>query len=699
MSAVGKILGSIVQIVFIAVGFALLGPIGAFIGSIVGSFANAAIQSLFNKSTNIAQASANVRIPEPIRWINAGECKQGGAVLFADFASNGDLWFLVVHSDSIMGTRQKIYFDDVEVIIDGSNAVQTKEFRLTSKFEPVTSDGAGNTFVWIYTTTYTETNPTPPGISQLIAAFSGRWTTDHKLVGTTYSVIRMLGMKVEDRYKLYKFRGPLGMGEPSVAIVADWSHCYDPRDGTQTLGTPSTYKFTRNSALIWAWFRTHRYGRNKSTSSINWAQVALMATICDQTVTGIVGSHVRYQCDASISEDMSRNDAEQAILMTMDAQLVFDATGLCWPRPGYYYAPTLALNRNRDIVAMESVEAQNGESETQGVVIRYTDPDAKYTTQPSAAWLNPNYYVVGQSPTFLQIDGHFIQDHNQAMRIAKAIGMRMQPLYKLAPTIGLRGLKASQERICNLNYDNTFSGDQEICTQVQLDGAGIFCTFGTVPVDANRWELLAGEELPKPVVDGSSTSTGTPDLPVISSLTIVDGLIQVVFATPTRVDVTYQIQYILTSLVGSGNWVDMSVQMTDLTAFSGPVDPGVSYSVRYRSLLTSGLNSAWSITSTITPGTAIDPPTMGSATGAVGHSTLGYRNPNSASFNHVDIKRNTTSTLGTASTIATNQYGALGAVQSYTDTVAAGTYYYWFIAYATDGTPSSAHGPFSDTVT
>ncbi len=600
MSFIGKIFGAIIRVAFVAIGAMLGGPIGAFIGAIIGSFVAGAVESLFTKkpSTKTEVSKVNVRVGEPIRWLAAGQNRMGGAVLFAEFDSAGNLWYLVVHCDSILVTKNKVLLDENEVTLDGSGNVTTADFCLDSKGNAWTA-GTKVPYVQIWTTTYSESNPTPPAISALAAAFPTKWTSDHKLVGTTYSVVKMKALKVEDRHKIYKWRGPLGLGEPSVSIVGDWGHAFDPRDGTQTNNVPTSYKFTRNPVLLWVWFRTHRYGRNKSRDSINWARIAEQATICDETVSGLVGTHTRYLCDVTIPEDRTRSDAEQDIMITMDAQLVFDDDGKCWPRVGKYVAPTLVLTRNRDIVAMESVEAQNGESETQGVIIRYTDPTANYAIQPSAAWLNPHYYNAGEAASFLTIEAPAIQDHNQAMRIAKAIGLRVQPPYKLAPTTGLRGLKAMRERFTNLNYDNTFAGDHEIATQVQLDAAGVFCTFGLVPVDANRWDLLAGEEKPKPVV-GAIDGYTAPDIPTGITITYANSRIEASF-TP-RFDIGYEIEYIKTSLISGDVWADMTVKMPNGFAYSGPVDLNVEYSIRFRAVAASGRVSAWSSTVTLTPG-------------------------------------------------------------------------------------------------
>lgn len=594
--AVFKIFAGIVLIVAGVLLTPIIGPLALNLIAIgVSLVVQGVIQAIRGGGSGTKNdiAKVNVRIAEPIRWIASGRNRLGGAVLFAEFDGSGNLWYLVVHSDSILTSNIGYLLDDIAVTVDGSGRVLTKDFRLNSKKEPVTADGAGDPYVQVWTTTYTESNPTPPAVTALAAAFPAQWTSDHKLIGTTYSVVKMTALKAEDRGKIYKWRGPLGLGEPSVALIGIWSNAFDPRDDDQVSGDRSTYLSTRNSVLAWAWFRTHRYGRNKSQDSINWDRVAEQAAICDETVTGIEGDHVRYQCDVTIPEDRTRIDAEQEILMTADAQLVFDNDGKCWPRVGKYETPSLVLTRNRDIVAMESIEAQDGESETQGVIVRYTDPDVKYIVQPSAAWYNPLYYNEGEAATFLTVDIPAIQDHNQAMRIAKAIGMRSQPAYKLAPTTGLRGLKARQERFVNLLYDNTFAGDHEIASQVQVDPVGVFCGFQLVPVDADRWDLLPGEERTKGGL-GGFYDYGDPDLPTGVDIYYANGRIEAVFDAPTRDDITYEFEYIPTADIATNNWADMTVKMVNLFAYSGSTTPNTEYTVRYRAISISGRVSDWS---------------------------------------------------------------------------------------------------------
>lgn len=687
---------------------AALGSSSAFVASVIGSVIVAAgtyaIQSILGGGRGAPKMEAgkvNVKIPDPPRWINGGRARQGGGVLFAEFDSQGRWWYLIVHSDEILHAPYSYFLDDEPVTLDGSNYVVQKEFRLkTNKAkDPADSDGEGKGYVRIWTTTYSETDPTPPRIAALDGAFPSKWTSDHRLVGTTFSVVCMDALDIEHRYKIYRWRGPLGLGEPAVSVVGDWANAYDPRDETQTLGDRTTYKPTRNAELIWAWFRTHPFGRGKPESSINWDRVAEQADICDQDVEGIEGTQKRYEAGVAIVDSKRRADAEKEILLACDGQIVFDEDGKSWVRVGHWEAPTLSFSRNRDIMAMSSVEAQDGESETQGVIVNYMEPDANYTVQPSAAWLNPLYYDPLTTPKFLIVDIQACQNHNQAMRLAKAIGMRSQPRHKIGPTVNLRGLRARQERIVAINYDNTFAGDYEIATPVELDGAGIFTGFGAVPVNSSRWTLLPGEEQPKPVVDGSG---GTVSFPAISGETVSysDGAIRIDFPALPRDDATYVAEYILTSeITGSENdpWVSMTVNVD--SAVSGPVTGGASYTVRYRYVVTSGRGSAYEY-SVITPENPMSPPTEISALGGVGEAEVTWRNPTDPALAYVILYRNTVDDFGTASDISGELVGGLGQVMSVTDdSLAPDVYYYWISAFNAADVPSSPLGSVSATVT
>ena len=683
---------------FPIIGQFLGGPIGAAIGAALAGGINSALSSN-SRSPTMEASKINVKIAEPPRWLHAGSARSGGGILFGEYDTKGRFWYIAVNSDEILHAPYSYLLDDEAVTVGSDRYVIDKEFRLKTNKDkdPAENDGEGKGYVRLWTVSYSETDPTPPRIPELDAAFP-QWTLDHRLVGTTFTVVCMDALDDAHRYKIYRWRGPFGLGEPAVSVVGDWANVYDPRDPSQVLGNRSTYKTSRNAALIWAWFRTHPFGRNKSEGSINWQRIGEQADICDQSVAGIEGTQKRYEAGVAFVDSKRRADAEKEILLSCDGQIVFDEDGKSWVRVGHWYAPTLSFSRNRDIMAMSSVEAQDGESETQGVIVRYTEPAANFTAQPSAAWINPLYYDPLTTPKFLTVDIQACQNHNQAMRLAKGIGMRSQPRHKIGPTVNLRGLQARQERIVTINYDNTFAGDYEIAAPVELDGAGIFTGFGAVPIDPSRWTLLAGEEQPMPVVDGSG---GVVTYPAITgeNVYLSDGAARIDFPPLPREDATYVAEYILTSDITGGEndpWTSMSINLD--TATSGPLQEGKSYTVRYRYVTAAGRGPAFEYDELSTV-SVLPPATNLTVESGAGQAVVTWKNPNDLRFFSTDVYRGTTSNFAAATKIIDGYGGGIGQVQSVTDAVAAGTWYYWVVASdgaSLDATPT---GPESGVVT
>ncbi|MEO7467898.1 MAG: hypothetical protein ABIV36_12850, partial [Sphingobium limneticum] len=84
---------------------------------------------------------------------------------------------------------------------------------------------------------------------------------------------------------------------------------------------------------------------------------------------------------------------------------------------------------------------------------------------------------------------------------------------------------------------------------------------------------------------------------------------------------------------------------------------------------------------------------------ATGSAAVAWRNPTSASFGYSNVYRGTTNVFTAATQIAGPIVGGLGQVQQITNTVAAGTYYYWVRAFDNDGVPADPTGPVSGIVT
>jgi hypothetical protein len=686
-------------------GFAAAAFLTSGFGAILLSVGASAAQYLLAQrrpgfqAPSMEAARVNVRVPEGERWWHAGISRSGGAVLFGEFDSSGNFWYVVVHGDAeLMGIEQR-FFDDRAIEVDANGWVITNEFCLNGNGDPYTGSGTRVPYYRIWTTTYSVTDPVPPPIADFKTAFP-QWTDDHKLAGTTYSVIRARNIAIENRHKIYRWGGSFGqVGVPSFSIAGRWERCFDPRDGTQLLNDRSTWKFTSNTALIWARYRTYRYGRNKPLASINWDKVAEQAAICDQAVEGIEGVQPRYACGISIPEGKERHVGEAEILVTADAAIMHDAEGRAYPKVGYYEVPTVTLTRNRDIMAMASREATDGEMETDGVIVRYIEPEFGYQVQPCSPWVNPIYFREGETPRYMTIDVLACQNHNQAMRLAKAIGLRSQSSHRLAPTVGLRGLRARRERIIDLQYDATFSGDYEIATPVEVDENGLLSSFGCVPVDPNRWTLLEGEENSRPAPIVPIPGAGDPVMPTgvsvyaapVSGSGGASVRIEATFNANPRPDHRYEFSY---QLADDTTWRPMIVRMEEQLSYSDTVPNGQTHRVRWRTVASSGRATEWldppvevlAVADTDPP----DPVLNVSATGGTGSVDLEWTAPNSGNYFATRVLGSTTDDIGT-SVLIWVEFGAPNATEQIEITsLGAGTYYFWLVAVNGSGVASSA---------
>ena len=134
------------------------------------------------------------------------------------------------------------------------------------------------------------------------------------------------------------------------------------------------------------------------------------------------------------------------------------------------------------------------------------------------------------------------------------------------------------------------------------------------------------------------------------------------------------------------------------TAVSGLLQEGVSYTVRYRYVTASGRGPAWEYavisTESVLPGS-----TGLTVEGGAGQSTITWQNPQDLRFKASDTWRGASTDFGAAMKIGDGLAGGGGQVQSITDTVAAGTWYYWNMATGGASLEADPQGPVAGVVT
>ena len=499
------------------------------------------------KGPTVTDAQVNTRLETATRWQACGIAAVGGAAgCFAEYDTSNNLWYIIAHADAELAGQPTYILDGVTVAVsdgtDGFTAgdVTTNQFCLDRHGATYTGTGTKTPVFRLYTVT-----PSSSAVyGALPAAFTAAFPTlpaDFRLAGVAFTIVRCAAQGASTYRNAMKWHGPLGLGEPSVVLVGNWNRMYDPRNAAHDINTPSTWTASNgNPAILWAWWRTTRYGRNRPMAEINWTRVAAAAAICDQTVLDRFGTTVPlYRCGGAFPDSAARQDCEKQILASFDAFVAYDEAGLAYPVPGYYTTPTLQFTAARDIISAQTQITDDGETAVDGVIVYYTEPTLGYTRQPCAPWKNADWYDGTSAPNYQTFDVLTCQNPNQAVRLAKAMGKRIAPTQRAALGTTIKGILAKGQAVIDLQYDATFSGSYEIVSPVEENESGMACGFSVVPVATDRWYLNAGEEGLPPATTPSVTTGGITLYNASldsASATGGSGQVTVTFDTPNNPD-------------------------------------------------------------------------------------------------------------------------------------------------------------------
>lgn len=717
-AAVAAAIGGITSVAF-SVG-AFLGT--TFLGGILLNLAGAAVISALNRPSTpdappLEPVRFNTRLDVAPRIQAFGTSIVGGHVgIFAEFDEDGNFWYICAHADSEITGTPSYFLDGIPVTLsdgtDGFTAgdVLTDDFCLNDNDEQYEGTGTRVPYFRLYTVTPTSSSAFGAKPSAFTTAFTNL-PSDFYLAGVSYTIVRCAAVALDHRHKVFKWRGGLGLGEPFIEVLANFTRMYDPREAGHDVNDSTTWTAsTGNAAIVWASFRTAPYGKNRPLTEVNWDKVSEAADICDELVQDRSGSNIsRYKCGIAFPDNIPRHQCEDEISKTFDAYVAHDDQGRAYPVVGNYETPSLTFTAERDIYASETEVIDDGEQDVDGVVVTYTSPEHNYSRQQSAPWLNTNYYDGTSEGRFRTVEVLGIQNHNQAVRVAKAMGLRLGAPQRAALGVSLKGLLARGQRGINLELDAEFDGVYEIVSPVETDASGSAARFAVVPLSSDRWDLNSGEEGVPPAIapalniDDSLAAASNVSITAVSVATETgNGVrLEATFDAPSRVDRFYRFRYAEDGLTV---YEYFSVDMDQRTAFSALVQDGTDYDVQYQTVTASGRATDWSAIVNVTAtANTVAPAALAAANavagGSAGEVDYSFTTANDANQASVRLYRGSTTTFGDATLITTIVAGA-NTADSYTETgVAAGTVYCWLAPVNGSGVEGTESGHFTVTVT
>lgn len=556
-------------------------------------------------------------------------------------------------------------------------------------------------------------------IGELTAAFPA-WTSDHRQRGCAHAAI--ICDPVEQELFSEVFAGQV----PQYSQVREGVGLYDPRKdstaviyddgegftvngtGPHRIDDESTREWDDNWALVTADYFAHPDGFGGGYENVNWTNIAGEADICEEQVTTRDGSQIdRWRAWASyrLATDERRRVLDD-LLQAADGYCWQDANGKFNLLCGRYVAPTVTITDDH-ILGLTATKGASADKQVSAVKVAYTEASIGYREQESATIDSPDVADdPNADPQLAEI--YFAPHHNQAARLGKIIVRQLGDRWHVDAPLNLFGLNLLGERFCRFDSAQLGVAFDAKVDGLKLDLGAMRVIVKLSEVEAEDWNFDAATE--EGVPPGSGTTgggdrsiavpTGLALSAVALSLGDANGVaIAAVWDDPGRKGLIYEAQLRETP---SGDWVTMTVDNSNFSARSGPVNSGAEHEVRVRARTIGGRTSAWSATATITPtaATSVPAPTsLSAAAGAAGEAVIDWRNPQAA-FDNVKLFENTADDLGTATQIGGEFTGSLGELKSHTEAgLSAGTHYFWARAYDAADNPSAATGPVMAVVT
>lgn len=287
--------------------------------------------------------------PNMPRQIAVGRVATGGSQVFAGtFTDNAKVPNKYLYR--VIDLSDRPITGCVAVIEDGAvlsflDDVHTSFARCNQH-----KNASGGWCMWVH---IEKGSDSPTALSWLITNSGGQWTSAHKGKGIAYAVVQLA-------YDQDAFPN----GEPQLSFVLDGATIYDPRDGAQSVSTPSTWTYSRNAALLTSQlligFKTGNVllaGAGADSRDIEPASWVAAANTCDIAIPlAVGGTEPQYTAGMMVTSSNSTEDDLSPLVDAMDGSL-FDRGGLITLWPGGTRTPTLDLTDD-DVIWSEEKSFQ-----------------------------------------------------------------------------------------------------------------------------------------------------------------------------------------------------------------------------------------------------------------------------------------------------------------------------------------------------
>lgn len=656
----------------------------------------------------MAEGDVSIKQAIPPRVRVYGRQRMGGAYLYYDSTSEGDLKTLVCHAAHEIDGYEEDWLNDERVQLDSEGQV-TDDPWWQGNDDPIFGDpGEGHSTVTIL---HYLGSP-----NQTIDSFDEKWTAAHRGRGLNCTYVEYSDLKDEDQIKVFP------QGPPPYRAVIRGAKVYDPRAGDQAPGNESTYKYSDNFALVILDYLTRTesgvpVGFGMSFDRIDTTSFATAATVCDQNIAlKAGGGERRWRGWGGYELTEDRKDVLQDLLDGCGGRLTQGPDGKIGLVVGAgridgvdqvgMPAPTVVI----DDTQLYGWDLTNGKTGLERInEVRATYVSEVWSWAETEAGIQQDQAGIDRNGTeSSQVKLRFVPAESQAQRVAREMLRRGNPTWVGKIRTTLAGLDAWGERwlrlqIAELAIDGIFE-----VGGIRLDRETMMVEIDVSSYD-DWWDWTpatdeADPAMPPPDLDEDDNIPVPQNVFVMIEHRLINGNTYAAVGViswdppPRPVYVGRAIYRPVTT--PESPWQPLPVAQEANTVKTDPLVDGQGYEARVRFIAPRGAGGDWSPPA---PFTAIadpvvpDPPvlTSGTIVGAtVELQTTAANNPNVAA---IRFWRDGDNVFTGAVDISGPLYTAPNAVAHYVDTPGPGRWFYWATSENWSGlrsTPSGPAGPF-----
>lgn len=658
----------------------------------------------------MAEGDVPIRQAIPPRVRLYGRQRMGGSLLYYDSTSDGDLKNLICHcahevDDSTEATPnpEEDWLNDERVQLDDGGNVTDDPWWQGDDSTVVVKHYLG----------------TP---TQVVPSFDPKWTANHKAHGLNCSYVKYADLKDEDQIRVFP------SGPPPYRAVFRGAKVFDPRDGSQTAGTESTYKYSDNLALIVLDYLTRTetgvpVGFGVKWSRINIASFATAAAVCDQLIplkNG--GTEKRWRGWGSYQLTEDRKDVLTDLLDGCGGRLTQGPDGTLGlvVGSGQYRAtssdpftvplgvPDAAVTLGQD--QLFGWDLTNGKTALDRInEVRATYVSEAWEWQETEAGIQQDQDGIDRNGTeSSEIKLRFVPAESQAQRCARETLRRGNPTWTGTVRTTLAGLDAWGERwirlqIAELSIDQIF----EIVT-MRLDRETMMVEIDVASYDG-WWDWTAADDEKDPAIPPPETDDDD-HIPVptgvhvdiasrlVNSQTFVAvGVIH--WDPPPRAVFVARARY-RPKTTPESPWQALPVAQDEFQIETGPLADGTLYEAQVRFIAPRGGGGAWSASANFTA--VADPIAPPSPVNLIAQAnvptasqvTVSATAPNSPRHAALRFYRNSTATFAGSTLVGGGPfYGAPGETKSFVDNPGVGDWYYFATSGNWSNVESTPAGP------